>query len=75
MHTKTITGLALILLAACGQPQNPDDKMKTKPSVLLSDPDLVEISYPKTKTVAQEDIFFGQKVADPFRWLEGENSG
>ena len=73
MNTKTITGLGLMLLAACSQPKNPDDKMRTKPSVLLSDPDLVEIKYPNTKTVAQEDVFFGQKVADPYRWLEGEN--
>ncbi len=30
--------------------------------------------YPATKTVKQEDEFFGTKVADPYRWLEDDNA-
>lgn len=29
-------------------------------------------SYPTTKTVNQEDGFFGTKVQDPYRWLEND---
>ncbi|MEZ5429408.1 MAG: prolyl oligopeptidase family serine peptidase [Pyrinomonadaceae bacterium] len=32
------------------------------------------IEYPKTKKVDQTDDYHGTKVADPFRWLEDDNS-
>src|SRR5215217_5820939 len=30
--------------------------------------------YPKTKTVAIKDNYFGTEVADPYRWLEDDRS-
>ena len=33
-----------------------------------------KISYPKAKTVDVVDDYFGTKVADPYRWLEDDNS-
>ena len=32
------------------------------------------IKYPVTKKVDQVDDYFGVKVADPYRWLEDDNS-
>ncbi|MEO8112695.1 MAG: S9 family peptidase, partial [Ginsengibacter sp.] len=33
-----------------------------------------QIKYPDTKKVKQEDDYFGTIVADPYRWLEDDNS-
>lgn len=33
-----------------------------------------KIKYPETKKVDQVDDYFGVKVADPYRWLEDDNS-
>jgi prolyl oligopeptidase len=32
------------------------------------------LTYPETRKVGQVDDFFGTKVADPYRWLEDDNS-
>lgn len=32
------------------------------------------ISYPETRKVEQVDSYHGQRVADPYRWLEDDNS-
>lgn len=33
-----------------------------------------KISYPETKKVDTTDIYFGVSIADPYRWLEDDNS-
>jgi prolyl oligopeptidase len=33
-----------------------------------------KLTYPETRKVDQSDDFFGTKVADPYRWLEDDNS-
>lgn len=33
-----------------------------------------KLDYPETKKVDQVDDYFGTKVADPYRWLEDDNS-
>ena len=33
-----------------------------------------QIKYPETKKTSQEDNYFGTNVADPYRWLENDNS-
>jgi len=32
------------------------------------------LSYPPTRKVDQQDVYHGQRVADPYRWLEDDNS-
>src|SRR5437762_5919967 len=32
------------------------------------------LTYPDTKKVEQSDDFYGQKVVDPYRWMEDLNS-
>jgi len=39
-----------------------------------SSSDDAKITYPESKKVDQIDDYFGTKVADPYRWLEDENS-
>jgi len=33
-----------------------------------------QLQYPKTKKIDHADTYFGTKVADPYRWLEDDNS-
>lgn len=33
-----------------------------------------KLDYPETKTVDTVDVYFGTAVADPYRWLEDDNS-
>ena len=37
-------------------------------------PSNAQIKYPESKKVNQKDDYFGVKVADPYRWLENDNS-
>ncbi len=58
---KTIITLSCIsLLLACTQPK--------------AEKEIIVLKYPKTKKTNQVDDYFGTKVADPYRWLEDDNS-
>lgn len=35
---------------------------------------VAQIIYPKTKKVNQSDDYFGNKIQDPYRWLENDNA-
>ncbi len=37
-------------------------------------PQQTELKYPETKTVEHTDLYFGQAVSDPYRWLEDDLS-
>ena len=34
----------------------------------------INVSYPETATQEVKDDYFGNEVADPFRWLEDDNA-
>ena len=42
--------------------------------MILLAPVSAQVKYPYTKKVTQSDDYFGTKVADPYRWLEDDNS-
>ncbi len=42
--------------------------------VLFSACQQQKINYPKTKKGTTEDVYFGVKVQDPYRWLEDDNA-
>ncbi len=52
--------LAMALLFGCNTVKKPQEKMS--------------INYPDAKKVDTVDVYFGYKVADPYRWLEDDNS-
>ncbi len=55
--------------AACGAPQPAVEKTAVdKGASSVAAP--ARLTYPVSKTVDQVDDYHGQKVADPFRWLE-----
>lgn len=51
-------GVMALLLSACGGGEKPAEKM----------------DYPETKKGEQVDDYFGDKVTDPYRWLENDTS-
>lgn len=58
---KVILYSSLILLAACAEPEQKQVNIELMP-------------YPQTKKVDTTDDYFGTKIADPYRWLEDDNS-
>lgn len=42
--------------------------------MMISTVSFSQIKYPETKKVDQVDNYFGTNVADPYRWLEDDNS-
>jgi prolyl oligopeptidase len=56
-----------LLLAACGAPESAS--LAVSPS-----PKLPSVKAPPTATGSQVDDYAGTRVADPYRWLEDDNS-
>jgi prolyl oligopeptidase len=59
MHALLFSGLSICLVLTLGAVVSASD---------------TDISYPKTAKGNQQDNYFGTQVADPYRWLEDDNS-
>lgn len=46
----------------------------TAMALTACEPKQEKINYPETKKVDTTDVYFGVSVADPYRWLEDDNS-
>ena len=60
MKKLVLPVLGLAMLFSCNQVEKEKEVMK--------------LNYPETKKVDTVDVYFGQEVADPYRWLEDDNS-
>ena len=58
--------ISLLLLGFLKPSAHAQTKMEAKPTV--------KIKYPITKKVSDADEYYGQKVADPYRWLENDKA-
>ena len=54
----------ILLLSACGK----DAGGKHEPYPVM------KVEYPETKKGIVEDAYFGQQIADPYRWLEADTA-
>ncbi|WP_409423234.1 prolyl oligopeptidase family serine peptidase [Pseudoalteromonas sp. RW-H-Ap-1] len=70
MLKKTLTCAVIIALAGCSQPaeNTTQNKVKTAMKAVNS------LDYPETKKGTVVDTYFGETVADPYRWLEDDMS-
>lgn len=55
----------MLLFSACGEDNS------TTPSKLVQP---MAFDYPETRKTDQVDTYFGQEIADPYRWLEDDNA-
>jgi len=49
-------------------------KMLIAGMMLVSASALAQMKYPQTKKIDHVDNYHGTQVADPYRWLEDDNS-
>ena len=70
MLKKTLTCAVVIALAGCSQPAEniTQNEVKTAMKAVNS------LDYPETKKGTVVDTYFGETVADPYRWLEDDMS-
>jgi prolyl oligopeptidase len=74
MHAPTLGAFLLALVAACAAPPSPAgpppriEPPRVETQVRARTPEV------STRTVDSVDDFFGEKVKDPYRWLEDDGS-
>ena len=68
-----ISGVISCLLLACSDPQ---PNQETQEALLMDNKvqTTLKVNYPNTEKGSVVDHYFGQEVADPYRWLEDDRS-
>ncbi len=70
MLKKTLTCAVVIALAGCSQPAENTSQNEVKTAMKAVN----YLNYPETKKGTVVDTYFGENVADPYRWLEDDMS-
>lgn len=70
MLKKTLTCAVVIALAGCSQPAENTSQNEVKTAMKAVN----SLDYPETKKGTVVDTYFGEYVADPYRWLEDDMS-
>ncbi|MGB2077405.1 MAG: prolyl oligopeptidase family serine peptidase [Pseudoalteromonas tetraodonis] len=70
MLKKTLTCAVVIALAGCSQPAENTTQNEVKTAMKAVN----YLNYPETKKGTVVDTYFGENVADPYRWLEDDMS-
>ncbi|TMP00297.1 S9 family peptidase [Pseudoalteromonas sp. S3260] len=70
MLKKTLTCAVVIALAGCSQPAENTSQNEVKTAMKAVN----SLDYPETKKGTVVDTYFGETVADPYRWLEDDMS-
>lgn len=68
MRNIILPALLMAAMSADAQPKKPASKLTGV--VTDNNPAYFKGTYPQTRTVEQYDTYFGEAVADPYRWLE-----
>ncbi|MEO1713026.1 MAG: S9 family peptidase, partial [Bacteroidota bacterium] len=63
---KLIAPLAVLCVLVACQPSQENSTTTSNPAM--------KVSYPETRTDDVQDDYFGQAVADPYRWLEDDTA-
>lgn len=66
--------IAVSMLAACGGAPETDSNNQANNTTTMTQEKKAAISYPQTAKGEVVDTYFGQQVADPYRWLEDDRS-
>ena len=70
MFKKTLACAVLVALSGCSEPTNTATNKEAKAPMSQAN----SVNYPVTKKGNVVDNYFGETLADPYRWLEDDMS-